>query len=108
MVAILTMTPDPDFARLVALGRALRPAWQSLDALAVNGRSVRIVRFEGHFPGYHTHDLDECYVVLDGEILVELEGAPARHLQRGDAYVVRAGTVHQPFALPTAVVLVLT
>lgn len=97
-----------DFAPLVTLGRDLRPAWKPHDALTVNDRPVRIVRFEGHHPGFHAHDVDECYVVLEGEILVEREGEASRHLRRGDAYVVRAGTVHRPFAVPTAIVLLLT
>jgi mannose-6-phosphate isomerase-like protein (cupin superfamily) len=102
------MPSDLDLAHLVALGRALRPAWKPHDALTVNGRPLRVVRFEGHFSDFHAHDVDECYVVLDGELLVEFEGEASRHLRRGDAYVVRAGTVHRPFAVPSAVVLLVT
>ena len=100
--------PDPDFEHLVAFGRALRPAWVPRDTIAVNGRTMRVVRFEGRFPDFHAHDVDECYVVLEGELLVELEGEPSRHVQRGDACVVRKGTVHRPFAMPAAVVLLIT
>jgi quercetin dioxygenase-like cupin family protein len=67
-----------------------------------------VVKFQGHFAQWHTHDEDECYVVLEGELLVELEGRPAVRLVAGDAYVVRAGTVHRPFATPLAMVLLVT
>ena len=100
--------PDPNLARLYAIGRALRAPWRPVPALTVNQATLRVVKFEGHFADFHTHEIDECYVVLEGELLVELEGEPATRLARGDAYVVRAGTRHRPFALPQATVLLIT
>jgi mannose-6-phosphate isomerase-like protein (cupin superfamily) len=102
------MPDDPSLAHLTAMGKALRTAWRAHPALTVNQASLRVVRFEGHFSQFHAHAEDECYVVLEGELLVEIEGEPARHLQRGDAYVVRAGVVHRPFATPIAIVLLVT
>jgi len=67
-----------------------------------------VVRFEGHFAELHTHDIDECYVVLDGALVVEIEGQGSALLNAGDAYVVRARTRHRPYALPTATVLLVT
>jgi mannose-6-phosphate isomerase-like protein (cupin superfamily) len=69
---------------------------------------VRVVRFEGRFSDFHTHDVDECYVVLEGELLVDIEGEASRHVARGEAFVVRAGTKHRPLAVPTAIVLLIT
>lgn len=100
--------PDPNLARLHAIGRALRAPWRPVPALTVNQSTLRVVKFEGHFADFHTHEIDECYVVLEGELLVELEGEPATRLGKGDAYVVRAGTRHRPFALPHATVLLIT
>ena len=99
---------DPNLARLLEDGRALRNAWRPEPALSVNQATLRMVRFEGHFSQFHTHDVDECYVVLEGELLVEIEGEPARRIARGEAYVVRAGTRHRPFAVPIAIVLLIT
>jgi mannose-6-phosphate isomerase-like protein (cupin superfamily) len=99
---------DPNLARLYAIARSIRAPWQPEPALTVNQATLRVVKFEGHFADFHRHDVDECYVVLEGELLVELEGEPATRLVRGDAYVVRAGTVHRPFALPQATVLLIT
>jgi mannose-6-phosphate isomerase-like protein (cupin superfamily) len=99
-------TSTGDAASLIAIGKRL-PAWQASEPLRVNGAPVRIMKFEGHHPMLHQHDVDECYVVLEGELLVELEDRPAQRLVRGDAYVVRAGTAHRPFGIPTAIVLLL-
>jgi mannose-6-phosphate isomerase-like protein (cupin superfamily) len=100
--------PDPNLARLYAIGRAIRTPWRPTAALTVNQATLRVVKFEGNFAEFHTHEIDECYVVLDGELLVEREDEPATRLGRGDAYVVRAGTRHRPFALPHATVLLIT
>jgi mannose-6-phosphate isomerase-like protein (cupin superfamily) len=66
------------------------------------------VRFEANGPEVHAHEIDECYVVLDGELVIEIEGKETLHLAKGDAYVVRAGTRHRPFALPRASILLVT
>lgn len=98
---------EPNLAHLLALARAIRP-WRPEPALTVNQATLRVVKFDAHSPEYHAHDVDECYVVLDGELVVEIEGEPSTHLAKGDAYVVRAGTRHRPFALPAASILLIT
>ncbi len=99
---------DASLARLLLLARAARQPWRAEDALTVNQARLRVVKFQGHFAQWHTHTEDECYVVLEGELLVEVEGAPAVRLSPGDAYVVRGGVVHRPFAVPIAMVLLIT
>ena len=99
--------PEPNLAHLSAIARAIRP-WRPEPALTVNQATLRVVKFDAHSPEYHAHDVDECYVVLDGELVVEIEGEASTHLAKGDAYVVRAGTRHRPFALPAASILLIT
>jgi mannose-6-phosphate isomerase-like protein (cupin superfamily) len=99
---------DPDLARLHAIARAIRTPWVPHAALSVNQATLRVVKLEGHSPDFHTHDVDECYVVLEGEAVVEMQDGRSTHLARGDAYVVRAGTLHRPLALPYATVLLVT
>jgi mannose-6-phosphate isomerase-like protein (cupin superfamily) len=100
--------PDPNFAPLLAIGNALASAWRPAAGLTVNQATLRVVRFEGHFSEFHTHEIDECYVVLDGDLVIEIRDEGARLLRSGDAYVVRAGTVHRPYAMPRATVLLVT
>lgn len=97
-----------EVARLLALGDALRVAFRAAPALTVNQATLRVVKFEGESPPLHTHDEDECYVVLEGEIVVEVEGREPTKLARGDAFVVRAGTAHRPHPFPRATVLLVT
>lgn len=98
---------DANLARLGAIARSIR-AWEPHPALTVNQATLRVVRFEAHPPEMHQHDVDECYVVLDGELVIEIDGQPSTHLTKGDAYVVRAGTRHRPFPLPNASILLIT
>lgn len=100
--------PSTAVAHLLDIAKSLKKPWQPAPALTVNGATLRVVKFEGHFSGFHKHDVDECYVLLDGEMLVEIQDDAATRLVKGDAFVVRAGTVHRPFALPHATVLLIT
>jgi mannose-6-phosphate isomerase-like protein (cupin superfamily) len=102
-----SVPPPLDLAHLHALARSI-PAWKPHAALTVNQATLRVVRFEGPFPDLHTHDVDECYVVLEGELLVELDGGESIHVAKGDACVVRAGTRHRPHGLPHASILLVT
>ncbi len=101
------MPTDPNLAHLAAMARSLA-AWRPQAALSVNQATLRVVKFEGHSRDFHTHDIDECYVVLEGELVVEIEGEASTHVAKGDAYVVRAGTKHRPLALPHASILLIT
>lgn len=99
---------NPNLAHLHAIARAIRTPWHPQAVLSVNQATLRIVKLEGHSPDFHVHDIDECYVVLEGEALIELEGEGSTHIAKGDAYVVRAGTRHRPLALPNAWILLIT
>jgi quercetin dioxygenase-like cupin family protein len=72
----------------------------------VNEAIVRVARLEGEFP-WHTHDEDELFICWDGEFTIELEGADAVRLSRGDIFVVPRGTKHRPVANTVAHTLLL-
>ena len=98
---------DSNLAHLGAIARGI-PPWVPHPALTVNQATLRVVKFDAHSPELHHHDIDECYVVLDGELVIEIVGEPSLVLKKGDAYAVRAGTQHRPFALSSASILLIT
>lgn len=98
---------ETNLAHLDAIARSIAP-WVPHPALTVNQATLRVVKYDAQGPEVHHHDVDECYVVLEGELVIEIVGAPTTHLKKGDAFVVRAGTGHRPMALPTASVLLIT
>lgn len=48
----------------------------------------------GHASGMHTHPGIETGYVLDGEVLMIVEGQPDRKLKAGDSFVIPSGAKH--------------
>jgi len=44
--------------------------------------------------GRHTHPGEEFGYVIEGTLLLEVDGQPARTLQAGEAFFVPAGAIH--------------
>ncbi|MEM9550653.1 MAG: cupin domain-containing protein [Pseudomonadota bacterium] len=63
-----------------------------------NGNDVMVVKFKGDFP-FHSHpDTDDFFLVLDGEMVMEIADAPPQTLRAGEIFVVPKGVVHRPRA----------
>jgi mannose-6-phosphate isomerase-like protein (cupin superfamily) len=63
----------------------------------MNDYQFKVVKIEGDFV-WHSHaDTDEAFIVLDGELRIDLrEGAVV--VGRGEMYVVPKGVEHKPYA----------
>lgn len=48
----------------------------------------------GGSPGRHTHPGEEVGYVLEGTVVVEIEGKPAQTLTAGQAFLIPSGAVH--------------
>ncbi len=63
-----------------------------------NGNDVMVVKFQGEFP-YHLHeDTDDFFLVLEGEMVMDIQGQPPETLQAGELYIVPKGVTHRPRA----------
>lgn len=65
--------------------------------LSIPGKHVVQARVEfepGAGVGRHTHPGEEISVVLEGQLLLEVDGQPARTIKAGEAFLVPAGTIH--------------
>jgi quercetin dioxygenase-like cupin family protein len=81
----------------VAEGGAIERTPVTRADVSVPGREAIVMRLEldpGAVAPRHTHPGDEISYVLEGEGELLIDGAPARTLKPGDAFVVPAGTVH--------------
>lgn len=91
---------------------SLTAALASFDALwsprivtSVNDYDVRVAKVAGEHV-WHTHDhTDEFFLVLDGELRIDLPGR-AVTLRRGEVFTVPRGTAHKPSSVPGASILV--
>ena len=63
-----------------------------------NDNDVMVVKFQGEFP-FHKHDnTDDFFYVLEGEMLMDIEGEPSRTVKAGEMFIVPKGVVHRPRA----------
>jgi len=65
--------------------------------LSIPGRHAVQARAEfdpGGAIGRHTHPGEELSVVLEGTLVLEVDGQPARTLKAGESFFVPAGVVH--------------
>ena len=62
----------------------------------VNDVYVKLARINGQDVPWHTHPgEDELFYVLEGELLMELEGSQAFAMKAGDLFVVPRGRSHR-------------
>lgn len=63
-----------------------------------NGNDVMVVKFQGEFP-FHKHETtDDFFYVLEGEMVMDLEGQPSQIVRAGELFIVPKGVVHRPRA----------
>ena len=63
-----------------------------------NNNEVMVVKFKGEFP-FHKHDnTDDFFVVLEGEMIMDIEGQEPQTVKAGELFVVPEGVVHRPRA----------
>ncbi|WGH79696.1 cupin domain-containing protein [Jannaschia ovalis] len=81
--------------------------WRPLRVAGYNGNDVMVVKVKGAFP-FHLHeDSDDFFLVLKGEILMDIEDGPTETLRAGDLFVVPAGVTHRPRAPEEAEILLI-
>jgi mannose-6-phosphate isomerase-like protein (cupin superfamily) len=80
--------------------------WSPKIVASYNGNDVCVVRVEGEFV-WHSHpDTDDFFLVLDGELDIELRDGTVT-LQPGELFVVPKGAEHRPVARKGEVKLLL-
>jgi len=71
--------------------------WAPRIVARYNGNDIMVVRVEGEF-NWHSHpDTDDLFLVLDGELDIELRDSTVT-VGPGELYVVRSGIEHRPVA----------
>ena len=69
--------------------------WQPRTVSEYNGHDVMVVKVQGDFQ-WHSHlDTDDFFLVLAGEVEIDLEGDHTVHLCAGQMFVVPRGMQHR-------------
>lgn len=76
-------------------------AYAPVDLASVDDFAIRLVKFQGEFDRWHTHENeDESFIVLEGEILFQTEQGDFL-LKAGEGIVIPKGLPHCPKASET-------
>lgn len=87
-----------------AIAEGLVEPYTNVTLCQVNDAVVRLGAFEGDFHWHHHAEEDELFLVLEGEIHIDLPGRTV-HLGPHQGFTVPAGTEHRPRAEGRAIVL---
>jgi mannose-6-phosphate isomerase-like protein (cupin superfamily) len=86
---------------------AAHAPWFNQTLTQVNDAVVRLAIMEGAYH-WHKHDReDECFVVLEGELFIDVEGRGTIRLGRHLGYNVPRGVVHRTRAPTKTIVLMI-
>lgn len=63
---------------------------------AVNDQYIKVAKILGEEVPWHNHENeDECFYILEGELLMELENETPFTMKKGDLFVVKKGVNHR-------------
>ena len=80
--------------------------WSPKVIAEMNDYQFKLVRLEGEFVWHEHQDTDETFIVLEGELTIDLESGPVV-LRAGEMLVIPKGMRHRPHAAYEAKVLLL-
>ena len=80
--------------------------WSPRVVAEMNDYQFKLVKLQGAFVWHDHPDTDECFLVIDGALRIELRDG-AVELQAGEMYVVPKGVEHRPVAEAEAHVMLI-
>lgn len=89
---------------IVSIAAALSRPFVHAVVAQVDDYCVYLSRFLGTYK-FHSHDRDEMYLVLEGEIFIEYDDGRRVQLSPQESLVVKAGEVHRSGAEQASLVL---
>ena len=93
-----------DVVQLNALLGAMAELWAPHRVAMVNDYDVKVAKIQGEFVEHAHDDTDEFFLVLDGELVIELPDREVR-LRPHDVFVVPKGVRHRPKAAVETTIL---
>lgn len=101
--------PDDKYGqlRLVDVPAEIRDhaPWFNQTLTTVNDAVIRLGIFEGDFPWHKHTDQDEFFMVLEGEMTLDVEGRDSVHLGVHEGFTVPKNVMHRPRSPQRSVVL---
>jgi mannose-6-phosphate isomerase-like protein (cupin superfamily) len=80
-------------------------SWSPRLAGELNGQAVKLAKADGEFVWHHHDDADELFLVVSGELRIELREESDVVLREGEFVIVPRGVEHRPVADEEAEIL---
>jgi quercetin dioxygenase-like cupin family protein len=77
---------------------AVTEYWSPKSVVEVNGFELQAVRVKGEFVWHQHAEGDELFLVIRGELRIELEARESVIVREGEVFVVPRGVRHRPVA----------
>lgn len=74
---------------------AINQAYKNFVVLNVNDHCVRMAVMQGEFRWHQHPRSDECFLVLEGELEIDLADGRTFRLKPGEVFTIPAGVVHR-------------
>jgi mannose-6-phosphate isomerase-like protein (cupin superfamily) len=87
-----------DTVNLDTLSADITTHWSPIVATALNDYEVKLVKVQGEWTWHQHSDTDEFFLVLDGELTIDLPDGDSATLAPRELYVVPRGVQHRPRA----------
>jgi len=84
---------------LKAEASAVDQVYKNFVVFDVNNHCVRMAVMQGEYRWHQHPRSDECFLVMEGELEIDLAGGRTFRLQPGQAFTIPAGVVHRTRAL---------
>jgi len=72
--------------------------WQPKLVGQVNDQHIKIAKIEGEFIWHHHEDSDELFMVLKGDLIIEMKDQPDLHISEGEIAIIPKMVEHRPVA----------
>ncbi|MET9465209.1 cupin domain-containing protein [Streptomyces sp. NPDC006544] len=72
--------------------------WEPKTVLEANGLELKAVKVKGEFVWHNHPEGDELFIVVGGDLVIELKDRDSVRLGPGDMFVVPRGLDHRPVA----------
>jgi len=80
---------------VLKMARGLNQVFQPVEVTDIDDQyHAFIVRYSGDYIT-HTHDRDELVYILEGELIIQIDGKE-EHIRQGEAFLVPSGKAHRP------------
>lgn len=95
-----THIEEPSFSPLTVVNLkreadSVEQVYKNFVLFNVNNHAVRLAVMEGEFRWHKHPHSDECFLVVEGELEIDISQDKTYHLKVGDAFTVPAGVIHR-------------